>query len=175
VRYVQQRFWGRSYAVFDVEREFRAPACSGFSNPPEERAQEHRSWMRTDVSAPGPMAAAAALRMLAAEGTKIYLAEIPTHPRLAALQTEKIPSDRVIALHALDAEANFEPFHSPVDIPTTAFCDFAHISPEQAGKWLRPLFGRIVADRQIAESNTADGSIRSAGTAVEAGLFLKSR
>lgn len=151
LRYLQQWFWQQDYTLFDVEGEFDASACRGFEYPVEQRARDHQRWMHVQIDGPGPRAAADALRKLAATGGRIYVAEIPVHPRLAELQREKIDPRQALALHGLDRLPNIRAFDSPTEVPDSAFCDFVHIAPEHAHTWLDPLFKRIAADRSLKE------------------------
>lgn len=147
LRYLQQWFWRQDYTLFDVEGEFETSACRGFDYPVEQRARDHYRWMRVHIDGPGPTAAAQALRKLATVAGEIYVAEIPVHPRLAALQQHKIAARQALALHGLDRISNIKPFNGPADLPDSVFCDFVHFAPEHAESWLGPLFRKIAAER----------------------------
>jgi hypothetical protein len=157
-RYLQRTIRGGEFSLFDRQEEFGEPACLGFDRPPEERVRRRRTWVHLDPANPGPREAAAALRRLAENGTRIYVADIPVHPRLAELRADEMDHHVLMARHGLNGHANIRLLVTGASIPADAYCDYAHMSPQRAGIWLRPLFAAIARDRQQERSVIPDDS-----------------
>jgi hypothetical protein len=141
--YIQQRFWLRTFRVFDEEAEFKMPTCDGFDIPADSRLREHRTWIRKKIDAPGPRAAGSATKALADAGIRVWIADVPTTTELADLQSPRPAIDSLLQFHDLDGLANVKPLVGFADIPRDDYCDYAHIRPDRARAWLDPLFQEI--------------------------------
>ena len=143
-QYLQQKIRPREHAIFDRANEFEQAACHGFEVTAQARAEQHAGWMRPNPQAPGPQAAAAALKELALSGTIVLISEVPTHPELARIRGKRVNHQALLAGHGLDKVANIRVDPGGFNIPADAYCDFAHIAPGKADIWLQALFERIV-------------------------------
>jgi hypothetical protein len=82
-------------------------------------------------------------------GTKIYIANIPTHEALARIRGSKVDVKGVLRELGLPESPNIRVLTDFAAIPPEAFCDYAHIDPKNAHYWLRPLFERLRQDNGL--------------------------
>lgn len=128
---LQSAMWGKPFSPFAVG-ETTMQVCLGFTQPPQERDAQNRSFMEIDPNSPGPRQARDFIRRMTAQGSQVLVADVPVSRELAAIR----PAERPVPSTAAVAE-----IHTPVE--RAAYCDFAHIDPRKADDWRQPFFREI--------------------------------
>jgi len=160
MQYSYQILRHRDFHLFDPKEEFSQPVCKGFELSAAARMRIHKRWIsRASLRSKGPKLAYSAIEDLANTGILVIIARIPRHPDLERLMPRD-SSELLAATRQLASKyENVIALMNPPVFDRDAFCDYAHLHPEKAQRWMSWVFQAIAA--RSAEPSHPDSPYRA--------------
>jgi len=143
--WAEQAFWGKDFVLF-AEKESQLQVCMGFDQSPEERQAENSRTVTAALDGPGPRAARAFVRRMAAAGTRVIIADLPVTAPLQALRPPLPAEAEYPARVGLGGVPGVSAAFIVKPLASDAYCDVAHLDPKKASVWQTAFF-RHAGDR----------------------------